>query len=119
MIIGVIFKDGIEIDRGIMTGDKQWAKDYPEQSITICDSCDAYSIENKRTYDHGNNISFQELQDNGNGWEIVYDSNERIDKTVYYSLPNWMFNINASIPNYKTSMNKDGEVEKEFKGYVK
>lgn len=118
MIIGVVFKEGKEIDRGIKTAGKQWVEAYPEQNISICDECSYSHIENDRTYKHGDNVYFQELQNNGDGWEVVYDSNERVDKTKYYPLPSW-FATASPIPNYTHRMNEDGEIEDEFKGYIK
>jgi hypothetical protein len=118
MILGVIFKDGKEIDRGIQTGGKKWVEQYPEQSITICNSSSAYSIDDEREYIHDGNITFQELQDNGNGWEVVYDSNEKIDRTVEYDLPNWFVN-GGDIPHYEHRITDDGDIEKEFKGYIR
>ena len=118
MIMGVIFKDGKEIARGIKTGGKHWVKAYPEQKIYICEESSAYHVEGEQTFKHDGTITFQELQDNGNGWEVVYDSNERIDRTVEYDLPRWMYDVNASIPNYKHKMNGK-EIESEFRGYVR
>jgi len=117
-LLGKVFQNGKEIDRGIWTGGKQWADCDPEQSITICDSSSAYDVENERTYEHNDEkgIYFQELQDNGNGWEVVYDSRERIDKTVHYPLPSWMYS-NAPIPNIEHKM-KNGDIEGKFKGYI-
>ena len=118
MIMGVILKAGKEIDRGIWTGGSHYIEEYPDQEITICDECDAYDVKNQRTFKHENLISFLELQDNGNGWEVVYDSREGIDRTTYYDLPKWFYDANAGIPNVKSKMvGKD--VEKEFKGYIR
>lgn len=114
MIMGIVFKDGKEIDRGICTGSKRFAPDYPEQSITICSDTD---IMDERTYSHGNGISFQELQDNGNGWEVVYDSNEKIDRTVEYPLPGWLFKHEEPIPDYRHKI-EGKEIESTFKGYI-
>jgi hypothetical protein len=116
--MGVVFKNGVEIDRGIVTGGKHWAKEYPSQEITICESCSACHVENERTYKHDGEITFQELQDNGNGWEVVYDSNERIDKTVEYPLPRWFTDSNASIPNVKHKINGK-EIESEHRGFIR
>ena len=118
MLMGVIFKEGKEIARGIVTGGKHYKKEYPEQSLTICDSCSAYYVDGEKTYKHDGTITFQELQDNGNGWEVVYDSNERIDRTVEYDLPRWFIDSNASIPNYKHKINGK-EIDSEFRGYIR
>lgn len=118
MIMGIVFKGKEEIARGIWTGGKHYKEEYPEQEITICDECDAYDVKNQRTYKHEHLISFIELQDNGNGWEIVYDSTEGIDRTVEYDLPKWFYNASSPIPNVKSKM-KGTEIEKEFIGYVR
>jgi hypothetical protein len=117
MIMGVIYKDGKEIDRGIVTGGKKWVEAYPEQNVTICDECSAYHVENERTYKHDGVITFKEYQDN-NGWEEVYCSIERIDKTKEYPLPRWVYDVNASIPNVKHKMNGK-EIESEQRGFVR
>lgn len=118
MIMAVVFKEGKEIDRGIKTAGKHWVKAYPEQRITICDECSAYHIENERTFDHDGTITFKEYQDNGKGWELVYDSNEGIDRTVDYPLPRWMYDVNAPIPNVKHKMNGK-DIDSEQRGYVR
>jgi hypothetical protein len=115
MIIGVVFKNGVEIERGIWTGGKHWIEAYPKQSITICQ--DNINSEEK-SYVHDGEITFQELQDNGNGWEVVYDSNERIDRTVEYDLPKW-FSTCERVPIHEHKMNKEGTIDTEFKGYYK
>lgn len=115
MIIGVVFKDGKEMDRGIWVEGKKWVEQYPEQRIGIVTNTDDMDV---RVYTHSDSISFQELQDNGYGWEVVYDSNERVDRTVEYSLPRWFTNCEP-IPDYKHHINDEGEVESEFKGYLK
>lgn len=115
MIIGVIFENGIEIKRGICTGSKQWHKNYPQQYITICQD----NINSKEeTFDHDGIITFQELQDNGNGWEVVYDSNEKVDRTVDYPLPSWFLN-GGSIPKHEHRMNEKGTIDTKFKGYYR
>jgi hypothetical protein len=118
MIMGVILKAGKEIDRGIMTGGSHYVEEYPEQEISICSQCDAYDVKNKRTYKHENLISFLELQDNGNGWEVVYDSREGVDRTVEYDLPRWFWDANASIPNVRHTM-KGKDIEAEHRGYIR
>lgn len=118
MIMGVILKAGKEIDRGIWTGGSHYIEEYPDQEITICDECDAYDIENERTYKHEHLISFLELQDNGNGWEVVYDSREGIDRTVDYPLPSWFGDISKPIPNHRHKM-KGKDMEEEFIGYIR
>jgi hypothetical protein len=115
MIIGVVFMNGEEIDRGICTAGKKWTKNYPEQSITITKNT---SCGSEIKYIHDGEITFQELQDNGNGWEIVYDSNEKIDRTVEYSLPGW-FTHGGPIPDYEHKINKEGTINSEFKGWIK
>ena len=118
MIMGVVYKEGKEIARGILTAGKHWVEKYPEQTITICEECSLYHIEGEQKFVHDGNITFKELQDNGNGWEEVYDSNERIDKSVDYALPKWMYDSNSSIPNYKHKMNNK-EIDSELRGYVR
>lgn len=99
----------------ICSGGKHYTEEYPEQYISIYHDSDEYD---RKTYYHDDEkaIYFQELQDNGNGWEVVYDSRERIDRTVEYPLPSWMFN-NEPIPEYRHKINEDGEIESEFVGY--
>jgi hypothetical protein len=118
MIMAVILKNGAEIDRGIVTGGKKWVKAYPEQSVTICEECSAYHIENERTYKHDGVITFKEYQDNGRGWEEIYCSIEKIDKTVEYPLPRWFTDSNASIPNVKHKMNGK-DIDSEHRGYIR
>jgi hypothetical protein len=115
MIIGVVFKNGVEIERGICTGGKHWAEGYPEQRIYICQDT---SNSEEKTYVHDGEITFQELQDNGNGWEVVYDSNERVDRTVEYDLPRW-FTHGGDVPKHEHRMNDKGTIDTEFKGYYK
>lgn len=115
MLMGVVFKDGKEIDRGIKSAGKHWVEKHPEQNIEIYHDSENY---NPIRYQHGDGIYFQELQDNGNGWEIVYDSNERIDRTVEYPLPRW-FTHCEPIPDYSHKINKKGTVDSEFKGYIR
>lgn len=116
MIIGVVFKDGKEIDKGIQVAGKKWVEAYPEQSISIVSDT---SEMDERTYNHGNGISFQELQDNGNGWEVVYDSNERVDRTVEYDLPSWFSNPHMPVPMHNHRIDEDGDIETEFVGYYR
>lgn len=118
MIMGVVFKEGKEIARGIVTGGKKWHKDYPEQRISICQESSAYHVKGEQDFVHDGTITFKEYQDNGNGWEEVYCSIEKIDRTVEYDLPRWMYDVNASIPNYRHKMNGK-EIESEFKGYIR
>jgi len=118
MLMGVIFKEGKEIARGIVTGGKHWNKDYPEQSLSICEESSAYHVKGEETFKHDGTITFQELQDNGNGWEVVYDSNERIDRTVEYPLPRWFTDSNASIPNVKHKINGK-DIDSEHRGYIR
>jgi hypothetical protein len=117
MIMGVIFKEGKEIARGIVTGGKKWVEAYPEQEITICEESSAYHVKGEKTFKHDGIITFKEYQDN-DGWEEVYCSIERIDKTKEYPLPKWFTDINASIPNYKHKINGK-DIESEFKGYIR
>lgn len=119
MIIGVILHNGNEIDRGIATGGKKYTIDNPAQYICIADETSAYEVKNERRYTHDGSITFQELQDKGNGWEVVYDSKVGVDKTKEYELPSWFANPNLDIPNYHHRMNDNGEIETEFRGYIK
>jgi hypothetical protein len=119
LIIGVIFKDGKEIDRGISTGGKHFSKEYPEQYIRIATETSAYVVKGERKYTHDGTITFQELQDNGNGLEVVYDSTEGVDRTKHYDIPSWFANPDLDIPNYHHRINDNGELETEFRGYLK
>lgn len=119
MILGVVLKNGKEIDRGICTGGKKFNPDYPEQYISIADEADAYEVKNERTYHHDGSITFHEYQDNDNGWELVYDSQEKIDRTVNYPLPSWFANSDVDIPDFHHRLNEDGFIEAEFRGYIK
>jgi hypothetical protein len=116
-MIAVIYKNNKEIDRGIITSSKHYTKDYPDQSVTICDRADAYSVENERDYEHSDKegIRFEEYQDR----IMVYCSVEKIDKSINYGVPSWFQSSSRPIPNYETSVGEDGEENKQFKGYVK
>jgi hypothetical protein len=118
MIMGVVYKNGKEISRGIVTGGKHWHKDYPAQEITICEECSVYHVEGEQTFKHDGEITFKEFQDNGNGWEEVYCSVEKVNRTKEYPLPRWFTDSNASIPNYKHKMNGK-EIDSEHRGYIR
>lgn len=113
-MIGVIFKDGKEIDRGVWISGKHYTPEYPDQDITICDYADAYSVINERQYTHGNGISFQEIQ---NG-KVVYDSNEGVDRSEDSPLPHWFIH-GGLIPNYGRFIGPNGEEIKEYKGVIR
>lgn len=113
-MIGVVYKDSKEIDRGIYVAGKHWTEKYPDQSITICDSADAYHIKNERYYKHGEDVSFKEFQGN----HLAYDSNTHEDTSIKYPLPRWVYS-NSPIPNYEHSIDEDGEEVAEYRGTVK
>ena len=114
-MIGIIYKDGKEIDRGILTAGKHWTPEYPDQGISICDYADAYTLDNERSYTHGDGIYFQELQE---GDHVAYDSRERVDNMIHYPLPGWLSNINSPIPNHGHSIGEDGSEVIEYKGTI-
>ena len=118
MIMGVIFKAGKEIDRGIKISGSHYVEGYPDQEIEICSQCDAYNVKAKREYEHKHLTHFEEYQDNGNGWEKVYDSREGIDRTKEYDLPRWVWDAHASIPNVRHTM-KGKDIEAENRGYIR
>lgn len=62
-------------------------------------------------------LYWTQLQDNGNGWEIVFDSREGIDRSVDYELPSWFSNPSLGVPISSHRINDDGEVEETFHGY--
>lgn len=113
-MVGIIYKNNIEIDRGIIVGGKHYTKDYPDQSITICDEANAYYIKNERYYEHNTDIRFEEYQDGIK----VYCSVEKVDKTINYGIPKW-FTSSSPIPNYNVSIDETGEEEKLLLGHVK
>lgn len=115
MIIGVIFKNGKEVDRGIFTGGKHYIEEYPEQYIRICDSCSAYDAKNERSYTHDGTITFKEFSEDG---KLLYDSVDGIERNDDQPLPAWLFN-NSPIPHYEHKITENGDIESEFKGYIK
>jgi hypothetical protein len=122
MLLGIVFQNGVEIDRGIWVGGKHFHTDHPEQSLTICDSCSAYHVDNERKYEHNEDqgIHFQEWQSEDEHSEfnhLAYDSVEKIDRMIQYPLPRWM-ETGGPIPNYEHRM-EDGQVVSERKGNVK
>lgn len=117
MIIAEVYKDGKLVDKGIVTSGKKWVKEYPEQYVGIVTDTGDYS-EQERNYSVEEGYRFKEFQDNGNGWEMVYDSDEKIDRSVDYDLPAWF--VNASpIPNITHKMDEEGNIEEDFKGYIR
>ncbi|MEK5105032.1 hypothetical protein MKX83_24125 [Cytobacillus sp. FSL M8-0252] len=114
MIIGKVFKGHTLIFEGIATGGKKFSKINPEQYINL--TIDTETNE-EETFMHNDeeNVFFKEYQDNGKGWEEVYDSRERIDRTVEYDLPSWFISEN-SIPDYHHKY-EDGHIKTTFKGY--
>ncbi|QIW89719.1 hypothetical protein PQE71_gp037 [Bacillus phage Izhevsk] len=116
MIIAKVFKDGKLVDQGIVISGKKWVEAYPEQYVEV--TSDTHDYGNGRTYNVADGYHFQELQDNGNGWEVIYDSNEKIDRTVDYDLPSWFVN-STPIPDFSHKMDKDGNIEETFHGYIK
>ena len=116
MLIAKIFKNGKQIDQGIVDGYKAYHPDYPEQSITIC--TDTNEFGNERRYKVENGIEFKVYQDNGNGWEEVYCSIEKVDRSVEYPLPDWFVSCRP-IPNITHRMNEDGEIEETHRGYFR
>lgn len=115
MIIAKVYSSGDIIGAGIWCGGKHYLEDSPEQYVRI--SKDNVSSE-EITYYHADEkgVYFIEYQDNGNGWEPVYDSREGVDRSKEYPLPDWMFN-NSPIPDYEHTY-KNGEVNSRFKGYI-
>jgi len=117
MIIAKIYKNGVQIDSGIVSGGKKFVEEYPEQRVTI------YTDSTKnddRTYNHGDGITFKEFQDNGNGWEEVYCSEEKIDRTkTDYPLPKW-FVEGRNMPLHETKFNEeDDTVDTKHVGYLR
>ncbi|WP_143833141.1 hypothetical protein [Oceanobacillus timonensis] len=92
-------------------------KKNPEQWTDICDECSSYHTKNNRRYYHDESTYFQELQDNGKGREVVYDSRTGIDNTVEYPLPEWFGNVNKPIPDYNHKL-VDGYIISEFIRYI-
>lgn len=116
MIIGKVFQNGEIIAEGICTGGKKYAELHPEQYINITSDTESES-EKKFTHDEDKGIYYIEYQDNGNGWEAVYDSRERVDRTVEYGLPSWFMNGDP-VPMHQ-HIYKNGDIETKFKGYYK
>lgn len=103
----IVFKDGIEIDRGIFTGGSMGKVKH----VSLCESCQAEHILKPRKYDAGDGVSFQLWQED----HLSFDSNEGIDRTIYYNLPKWVFN-NDPIPNHRTFINDEGDEEETYIG---
>jgi len=119
MQIGIIIRNSQMIDRGIMTGCKKHHPDFPNQHITICDKASAYEVKNERTYQVDETTNYVLLQqDENDEWVEVYNSIEKVDKTVYYDLPDWLSNSYSPIPNNIVEM-VDGEVFITQKGWLK
>ncbi|NUH84775.1 hypothetical protein HUN92_13705 [Bacillus firmus] len=116
MIIGKVFQNERMIAEGISTGGKKYSKMNPEQYIYLTPDTES-NTEQKFTHNDEENIYFIEFQDNGKGWEPVYDSRERIDRTVEYELPSWFVN-GGPVPKHQHTY-KDGDIETTFKGYYK
>lgn len=119
MLIGKVFQEvegkEIVIAEGIWSSGKHWNPEYPSQSITVYqDSSDYVGV----THHHDNEkrIFFKEYQDNGNGWEVVYDSREGVDRMVEYPFPAWVSNAHASVPMHEVEYN-GGDVIVKHIGY--
>lgn len=72
-----------------------------------------------RTYDPKKieGLHWTKLQDDGNGWEVVFDSREGIDRSIEYDLPAWFANPSLGVPLDTHRMNGD-DVEREYRGYM-
>mgnify|MGYP003482578474 len=115
MLLGKVFKDGVLIDQGVWTGGKHWNENYPEQRIDISHDTNEWD---DVSYSHGDGITFKEYQDNGNGWEEVYCSVERVNRIVEYPFPAWFVNGSGSIPNITFKVSMDGDIEETNRGYL-
>lgn len=119
MLIGKVFQEvegkEIVIAEGICGGGSHWTPEHPDQSINLYQSSSDYT---GIDYEHSNEkrIFFKEYQENGNVWEVTYDSREGIDRMVAYELPNWFSNVNVPIPKHHVEY-KDGDVEVNHIGY--
>lgn len=116
LIIGKVFNDGKLIAEGISNGGKKFSEINPEQYIYLTSDTES-NEEQKFSHNDEQNIYFIEFQDNGKGWEPVYDSRERVDRTKEYDLPSWFVN-GGPVPKHQHTY-KNGDIETEFKGYYR
>lgn len=108
----------VEIGAGVVSAGKHWAEHLPEQYIYIYTDSDKRESEKCFDHDDSKGIFFKEFQDNGRGWEVVYDSREHVDRTkTDYPFPDWVENGDGRIPDDHVKY-EDDKVKINRRGWI-
>ena len=83
-----VFKNGKQVDIGIFMGGRyggsgEYACKRHEQTITITHDT---TVDDESYYTVADGYEFQVFQDNGEGWDLVWDSIEMVNREVEYDI---------------------------------